>query len=61
MRLGGVFNFAYAWFPAGKGREVRYLSSIPGQEDSDMWVVTGQRELPTLADIVPLTAGTSGR
>ena len=27
--IGGRFQFAYAWFPAGKGPEVRYLSSIP--------------------------------
>ena len=52
--IGGRFQFAYAWFPAGEGPEVRYLSSIPGQHDFDMWVVTGQRELPSLAEIVPL-------
>ncbi len=52
--IGGRFQFAYAWFPAGEGPEVRYLSSIPRQHDFDMWVVTGQRELPSLAEIVPL-------
>ena len=45
---GGRLQFAYAWFPAGEQPEVRYVSSIPDQHDFDMWVVTGQRELPSL-------------
>ena len=52
--VGGRLQFAYAWFPAPETPEVRYLSSIPGQHDFDMWVVTGRRELPSLAEIVPL-------
>ena len=32
--IGGRFQFAYAWFPEGEKPEVRYLSSIPGQQDS---------------------------
>ena len=51
---GGRLQFAYAWFPANEAPEVRYLSSIPGQQDFDMWVVTGRRELPSLAGIFPL-------
>jgi formate hydrogenlyase subunit 5 len=51
---GGRLQFAYAWFPAPEAPEVRYLSSIPGQQDFDMWVVAGQRELPSLAGIFPL-------
>ena len=50
----GRFQFAYAWFPEGQGPEVRYLCAIPGQYDFDMWIVTGQRELPSLAEVIPL-------
>ena len=52
---GGRLQFAYAWFPVRKKEpEVRYVSSIPDQHDFDMWVVTGRRELPSLAEIIPL-------
>ena len=51
---GGRLQFAYAWFPAREQPEVRYVSSIPNQDDFDMWVVTGQRELPSLAETIPL-------
>ena len=53
-KIGGRLQFAYAWFPAREAPEVRYLSSIPGQHDFDMWVVKGERELPSLAGIFPL-------
>ena len=52
--IGGRLQFAYAWFPSGEEPEVRYLSSIPGQHDFDIWVVAGRRELPSLAEVIPL-------
>jgi formate hydrogenlyase subunit 5 len=51
---GGRLQFAYAWFPAREEPEVRYVSSIPNQDDFDMWVVAGHRELPSLAETIPL-------
>jgi len=53
-KIGGRLQFAYAWFPASEEPEVRYVSSIPGQHDFDMWVVKGEHELPSLARIFPL-------
>lgn len=50
---GGRAQFAYAWFPSGDRTEVRYLSSIPGEKDFEMWVVR-ERELPSLAPVLPL-------
>jgi formate hydrogenlyase subunit 5 len=54
LAVGGRLQFAYAWFPAREEPEVRYICSIPGQHDFDMWVVGGQRKLPSLAEVVPL-------
>ena len=54
LAAGGRLQFAYAWFPSGEEPEVRYVWSIPGQHDFDMWVVRGRRKLPSLAEIVPL-------
>ena len=51
---GGRLQFAYAWFPAREEPEVRYVSSIPNQDDFDMWVVAGHRDLPSLAETIPL-------
>jgi formate hydrogenlyase subunit 5 len=55
LRLsGGRMQFAYAWSPAGREAEVRYVSSIPAQREFEMWIVPGVRELPSLAPILPL-------
>src|SRR5690242_770321 len=51
---GARLQFAYAWFPSREEPEVRYVWSIPGQHDFDVWVVSGRRKLPSLAEIVPL-------
>lgn len=52
---GARIQFAYAWSPGdGRGPEVRYVLSVPGQHDFDMWIVSGHRELPSLARSLPL-------
>ncbi len=52
--MGGRMQFAYAWTPLGGAPEVRYVSAIPDQNEFDMWIVSGHRELPSLAPILPL-------
>jgi len=51
---GGRVQFAYAWTSTASGPEVRYVSAIPDQHEFDVWVVRGQRELPSLTPILPL-------
>jgi formate hydrogenlyase subunit 5 len=51
---GGRLQFAYAWSPRGATPEVRYVASIPRQQEFEIWVVAGHRELPSLAPILPL-------
>lgn len=51
---GGRMQFAYAWSPDGETPEVRYVAAIPRQPEFEMWVVSGHRELPSLAPILPL-------
>jgi len=51
---GGRMQFAYAWFPEGATPEARYVAAIPGQREFEMWVVSGHRELPSLAQVLPL-------
>lgn len=52
---GGRIQFAYAWSPDGTETEVRYICTVPGQQDFDAWTVAG-RTLPSLAPDVPLLA-----
>ena len=51
---GGRIQFAYAWSPPDRTPEVRYVSSIPGQRDFEMWVVPEAHTLPSLTNTLPL-------
>jgi len=51
---GGRVQFAYAWSPDEGTPEVRYVWSIPQQYEFETWIVTGARELPSLAPVFPL-------
>jgi Ni,Fe-hydrogenase III large subunit len=51
---GGRMQFAYAWSPDGATPEVRYVAAIPQRQEFEMWVVSGHRELPSLAPVLPL-------
>ena len=54
-RPADVFNSPTRGFPPGRSLRSATSASIPDQYDFDMWVVTGRRrELPSLAEIIPL-------
>jgi formate hydrogenlyase subunit 5 len=55
LAAGGRFQGLYAWYPSASNAELRYVSTLPGQEKFNGWCVEANgRPVPSLAAISPL-------